>query len=80
MICSAVQGFNGQKKGQLSSWPRGDWSIKIDVTSRNILASATAYYLQNRVPEPCHQERAEARPVLNKNRLGEGWGTFVTFL
>src|SRR5438477_8061705 len=60
-----------KKKGQLSSWPKGDWSTKNDVTSRKNPASVTAYYLQNRVPEPCHQERAEARPVLNKNRLGE---------
>jgi hypothetical protein len=42
--------------------------------------SAPKRYVPNRVPEPCHQERAEARPVRNANRLGDHGMAFVMTL
>ena len=42
--------------------------------------SAPKDYVPNRVPEPCHQERAEARPVHNANRLGDDGMAFVMTL
>ena len=86
MVDASHQGLANKKKASRLGWPKiGGFVVLPSSYLRNLQAGQTiacvstqvrhgyefSMNITNRVPEPCHQERAEARPVHNAQRVSE---------